>query len=82
MRSLSDSVWPRHGTSWIWDDEALAQVCVASEVWSLRQLLRAVGRWPEDLPSNGGNTLVVAGLEGVLDLLAPDDAEAWLGEAD
>lgn len=81
MRALSDSVWQRHGTSWIWDDEALAQICVASEVWSLRQLLGAVGDWPEDLPSNGGNTLVVAGLDGVLDLLAPDEAEAWLGEA-
>lgn len=81
MRHLLDTVWQRRGTSWIWDEEARNQVCAASEVWSLRLLLRAVGRWPEDLPSNEGRTLVVAGLEGCLDLLAPGDAETWLGDA-
>jgi len=54
------------------------QVCAASEVWSLRQFLLAVEHWPEDLPSNNGATLVVAGLDGCLDLLAPSDAENWL----
>jgi len=79
MRQLQDSVWQRRGTSWIWDAEALAQVCTVSEVWSLRQFLLAVGRWPVDLPSNNETTLVVAGLDGCLDLLAPADAENWLG---
>lgn len=81
MKQLLDTVWQRRGTSWIWDEEARNQVCVASEVWSLRQFLQAVGNWPDDLPSNGNNTLVVAGLEGSLDLLTPEDAEAWLGDA-
>ena len=43
--------------------------------------MQAVGNWPDDLPSNGNNTLVVAGLEGSLDLLTPEDAETWLGDA-
>ena len=81
MKQLLDTVWQRRGTSWIWDEEAVAKVCVASEVWSLRQLFRTVGHWPMDLPSNRNDTLVVAGLEGGLDLLAPRDAEAWLGAA-
>lgn len=81
MKQLLDTVWQRRGTSWIWDEEARNQVCAASEVWSLRQFLQAVGNWPDDLPSNGNNTLVVAGLEGSLDLLTPEDAETWLGEA-
>ena len=81
MKQLLDTVWQRRGTSWIWDEEARNQVCVASEVWSLRQFLRAVSNWPDDLPSNGTNTLVVAGLEGGLDLLTPPDAETWLGDA-
>lgn len=80
MKQTLDTVWQRRGTSWIWDEEARNLVCEASEVWSLRQLLRAVGKWPDDLPSNESNTLVVAGLEGGLDLLKPQDAEAWLGE--
>ena len=81
MRQLRDTVWQRRGTSWVWDEEARNQICAASEVWSLRQFLRAQGNWPDDLPSNGGRTLVVAGLDGSLDLLTPGDAEAWLGDA-
>lgn len=80
MRQLLDTVWQRRGTSWIWDEEARNQVCMPSEVWSLRQFLRAAGDWPDDLPSNGGSTLVVAGLDGSLDLLSPSDAEGWLGD--
>ena len=80
MKQLRDTVWQRRGTSWLWDDEALGQVCAASEVWSLRQFIQARGHWPDDLPSNDSNTLVVAGLDACLDLLAPSDAEAWLGD--
>lgn len=81
MRQLIDTVWQRRGTSWLWDEEALNQVCKASEAWSLRQFVQAIGKWPEQLPSNNGVTLVVAGLEGCLDLLSPDEAEIWLDEA-
>lgn len=81
MRQLLDTVWQRRGTSWIWDEEARNQICAASEVWSLRQFLRSVGNWPDDLPSNGSKALVVAGLDGSLDLLTPTDAEAWLADA-
>ena len=81
MRQLRDPVWQVRGTSWVWDEEARNQICAASEVWSLRQFLRARGTWPDVLPSNGGRTLVVAGLDGSLDLLMPGDAEAWLSDA-
>ena len=85
MRQMLDTVWQRRGTSWLWDEEARNTVCSASEVWSLRQFLRAaapsVNEWPEDLPSNDGQTLVVAGLEGSLDLLPPDQGEIWLSDA-
>ncbi|WP_340053756.1 hypothetical protein [Pseudomonas sp. JAI120] len=78
MKQIRDTVWQRRGTSWLWDAEALAQVGTASEVWSLRQFVQATGHWPEDLPSNESNTMVVAGLDGCLDLLTPVDAENWL----
>ena len=84
MRQVLDTVWQRRGTSWLWDEEARNTVCAAGEVWSLRQFLQAVvpngNGWREDLPSNDNQTLVVAGLEGSLDLLAPDQAEIWLGD--
>jgi hypothetical protein len=51
---------------------------VSSEVWSLRQFLQSQGRWPDDLPSNDNQTLVVAGLDGCLDLLAPNgEKSGW-----
>lgn len=80
MRQLLDTVWQRRGTSWLWDEEARNQICAAGEVWSLRQYLRVANDLPGVLPSNGDRTLVVAGLDGSLDLLAPADAEAWLGD--
>lgn len=79
MKQLPDSVWQRRGVSWIWDDEALASVTKPAEVFSLRQLMRASKNWPDDLPSNRGNTLVVAGLDACLDLLVPAAADSWLG---
>ncbi|MEY9722100.1 hypothetical protein ABIA22_004654 [Sinorhizobium fredii] len=80
MKQLLDSVWQRRGVSWIWDDEALSAVTRPSEVYSLRELLRAAKDWPDELPSNGGNTVVVAGLDACLDLLTPADADGWLGD--
>ena len=81
MKQTRDTVWQRRGTSWLWDAEALAQVSTVSEVWSLRQFVQGSGHWPDDLPSNDSNTLVVAGLDGCLDLLSPTDAEGWLASA-
>ncbi|MDR1873422.1 MAG: hypothetical protein LBQ90_00200 [Synergistaceae bacterium] len=80
MKKLNDPVWRSKGISWIWDEEARNLVCAANEIWSIRQFIQATGHWPEDLPGNKGDTLVVAGLDGSLDLLCPEDAEAWLGD--
>ncbi|WP_041375333.1 hypothetical protein [Polymorphum gilvum] len=81
MKQVLDSVWQRRGISWIWDEDAFSTVAKANQVYSLRQLMRATKSWPDDLPSNAGDTLVVAGLDACLDLLTPTDAEAWLGGA-
>jgi hypothetical protein len=78
MKQLLDTVWQRRGVSWIWDDEALNRIGNPGETLSLRQLLRFDGQWPDDLPSNNGRTMVVAGLDACLDLLSPKEADAWL----
>jgi hypothetical protein len=80
VKKLDDPVWRSKGISWIWDEEARNLVCAGREIWSIRQFIQAIRHWPEDLPSNKGDTLVVAGLDGSLDLLRPEDAEAWLGD--
>lgn len=79
MKQLLDTVWQRRGVSWIWDDEALNKIANPGEVFSLREFLRFESQWPDDLPSNNGDTMVVAGLDACLDLMSPDEAEAWLG---
>ena len=79
MKQLLDSVWQRRGVSWIWDDDTLSVVTKPSEVFSLRELICASRNWPDNLPSNGGNSLIVAGLDACLDLLPPIEGESWLG---
>ena len=80
MKQLHDTVWQRRGVSWIWENDAFSEVTKAAEVLSLREMIRASKSWPDELPSNSGNTLVVAGLDACLDLLSPEDAEAWLAD--
>lgn len=76
MANLADFTWTRRGMSIIWDIHSLLKFCQPSEIVSMRDFFRM--SWPEDLPSNDGRTLIVAGLEGCLDILTLEDAERWL----
>lgn len=78
MKILQGDVWKRRGVSLLWDGDTLAVLTGPERVLSMRQFFALVGKWPAELPSNGGKTLVVAGLEGCLDLLAPPEAASWL----
>lgn len=79
MTPLRTDVWKKKGFSLLWSAEALAAFAPPDEVVSLRQFFRMATNWQDDhLQSNNGNALVVAGLEGCLDLLSPDDAATWL----
>lgn len=78
MKILQGDVWKRRGVSLLWGGEALSVLAQPQQVVSIRQFFAMVGQWPDDLPCNAGNTLVVAGLEGCIDLLPPDEAEDWL----
>ena len=80
MRQLEQTGWQRKGISWLWDADARNQVCASPEIWSLRDFLAAAPSraWPDKLPSNGGNALVVAGLDACLNLFDPVEAELWL----
>ncbi len=78
MKILQDDVWKRRGVSLLWGGKALSALAQPQSVVTIRQFFALVGGWPDELPCNDGNTLVVAGLEGCIDLLEPDDAESWL----
>lgn len=49
------------------------------QVLPLRALFTLPQRWPDDLPANGGQALIVAGLDVALDALGDvETASAWL----
>lgn len=80
MKLLRQDSWKRRGMSLLWDPAALADVINPEAVCSMREFFALRSRWPEELPGAGGDALVVAGLEGCLDVLEEDDAIAWLEE--
>jgi hypothetical protein len=78
MRLVQDRSWSRRGLSLLWGPELLAEIAKPGEVLSVREFYRLARNWPEDLPSGEGRTLVVAGVEGCVDLLPPVEAQDWL----
>ena len=78
MKILQGDVWKRRGVSLLWDGEALSALAQPTNVVTIRQFFALVGRWPDQLPCNEGDALVVAGLEGCIDLLDPGDADVWM----
>ncbi len=80
MKVMSDHGWTRTGISLLWGAETLAGLASPAEICSIRQFFEFSSNWPDDLPSGGGRTIIVAGVEGCLDSLDPDEAESWLEE--
>ena len=70
--------WPRRGFALLWEAKTLVELVQPAAVISLRQFFALAGNWPETLPAAGGDALVVAGLEGCLDVLDAADAERWI----
>ena len=77
MPPLLADIWTRRGLSLLWGASALAKAS-PQEVVPLRKLfLMAEEGFADPLPSNDGRLLITTGLEGALDALSPEDAEAW-----
>lgn len=80
VRTRFNQGWSRRGFSLLWDAETLAEIIDPIDVISIRQMFAMVDGWPDDLPAAGGDAIVVAGVEGCLDVLDGADAERWLTE--
>lgn len=78
MPPLISDVWKRYGHSLLWNAPALFSFVSPKEIVTLRQFFALIDAWPEDLPAYNGQTLVVVGLESVLDSLNPHEAADWL----
>lgn len=78
MKVMRNTAWHRRGCSLLWSPSALVELATPAEVVSVRQFFSLALEWPDDLPSGDGSALVVAGVEGCLDALSPDDAAVWV----
>ena len=77
METISNTVWQRKGSSIVFDQKSLGPFIADGSVISLRQLLS----WTKDLPENPpvpGKTILVSGLETIVETMASPEAEAFL----
>jgi hypothetical protein len=77
MREMSSTGWQRRGSSVIFDRDTLAPLIDNKNIISLRTALGWMQQWP-DKPPFTGTACLVCGLETVIDLLEPGDAEQFL----
>ena len=77
MDTISNNVWQRRGSCVIFDQKSLGSFIAAGAVISLRQALA----WSKGLPDHPpvpGPTLLISGLETVIETMAPEAAEDFL----
>ncbi len=77
MEMITHTVWQRKGSSILFDQKSLAPFIAADAVISLRQALS----WSKGLPSSPpviGRTILISGLETVIDVMSPKEAETFL----
>lgn len=78
MRLRHNHGWHRRGFSILWNADVLHELVKPQDVVSIRQFFAMQVDWPEGLPACNGDALVVAGVEGCLDVLSHADAERWI----
>lgn len=78
VRTRFNHNWPKRGFAILWDTTVLGRLVHPHKVVSLREFFGMVDNWPDELPAAGGDALVVAGMEGCLDVLTSEDAKSWL----
>ena len=78
MDTISNTVWQRKGSSILFDQENLAPFVKDGAVVSLRDALS----WSSGIPSAPpvkGKTILICGLEAVIETLADDEINDFLG---
>ncbi|SDG74979.1 hypothetical protein SAMN04487975_101376 [Planococcus glaciei] len=76
---LAGDTWTRKGISLLWDSLELTSMTEIKDVVSIRSYLNYFQNgWPEDLPSAEGYSLVVSGLDMILDVMEPTVLTNWL----
>ena len=77
--NLTTGKWKASGISILWDGKKLSELASVKNIISMRSFFQISEKeWPEDLPCNNGDTLVVAGLDICLDILSPENSIEWM----
>ena len=77
METISNTVWQRRGSSVVFDKASLGEFIPKGAMISLRHLLSWSQGFPDDPPVTG-HTLLVSGLEAIIETMEPPAAEAFL----
>jgi len=77
MEKISSSVWQRKGSSIVFDKKSLGGLISGGPIISLREALG----WSKGIPAVppiAGRTILLSGLETILEVMDPADAEDFL----
>ncbi len=77
MQDMSSNTWHRRGSSIVFDRVALGPLIGEGTLVSLREALGWMSTWPDVSPENG-STVLVCGIETLLDVMQPAEAESFL----
>jgi hypothetical protein len=79
MQEMTAQSWKRRGCSIVWSPELLSGLITDTEATSLRIALEWRQQGLPDSPPGGGKTVLVGGLQTVMEVIAdPHAAYAWL----
>lgn len=79
MREMSSTGWLRRGSSIVFDKEALGPLINEGALISIREALGWMNAWPATFPGSS-RTVLVGGLETLLEVLTGEEAEQFLRE--
>jgi hypothetical protein len=79
MDTISTTVWQRKGSSVVFDQKSLGEFIAQDAVISLRDALAWMKGFPP-APPVPGRTIVISGLETMIETLPPAEAEAFLAQ--
>ncbi len=77
MNEISSSAWQRKGSSVVFDRASLGPLISGGTLVSLRQALGWMAEWPSQ-PPVPGKTILVSGLETIVEVMEPVEAETFL----
>lgn len=77
---ITEDTWSRKGISLLWDIESLSGLANINTIYSLREFLNCYEKeeWPEEFLTLNGESMIVVGLEDLINMMEPTEMQDWL----